>query len=104
MFKEKDINVVELNPGPTYVCKMLKPYDEKNLVKPKNDKFIAKTYTFDVTKCDEIFDLLVADGQILVPKGLKMPPLEKRKKIGFCKFYNFLGHKTSLCVLFRYLV
>lgn len=33
----------------------------------KSDKFPKKTYTFDVTKCDKIFDLLVADGQILVP-------------------------------------
>jgi len=31
---------------------------------------------FDVTKCDEIFDLLVADGQVAVPNSLKIPPLE----------------------------
>ena len=31
---------------------------------------------FDVTKCDEIFDLLVADGQEVVPNGLKIPPLK----------------------------
>lgn len=28
-------------------------------------------YTFDVTKSDEIFDLLVADGQITIPWGTK---------------------------------
>ena len=57
-----------------------------------------------ITKCDEIFDLLIADGQIVVPQGLKNPPLEQKKKRGFCKFHNFLGHKTSQCVLFRDLV
>src|SRR4051812_17700669 len=39
-----------------------------------------------------------------MPPGLKNPPLEQKKKIGFCKFHNFLGHKTSRCVLFRDLV
>lgn len=35
---------------------------------------------FDVTKCDKIFDLLVFDGQIVIPKGLKTPTLDQRKK------------------------
>ena len=39
-----------------------------------------------------------------VPPGAKMPPLEQRKKRGFCKYHNFLGHKTSQCFLFRDLV
>ena len=33
-----------------------------------------------------------------------MPPLEQRKKSGFCKYHGFFGHKTSACVLFRDLV
>ena len=54
-----------------------------------------------MTQCDEIFDLLVVDGQVVVPNGLKIPPLEQCKKRGFCKYHNFLGHNTSHCVLFR---
>jgi len=38
---------------------------------------------FSVTKSDEIFDLLVANGQVVVPKDLKIPPLEQHKKRGF---------------------
>lgn len=57
-----------------------------------------------MSKCEEIFDLLVKDGQIIVPHGLKDPPLEQKKKRGFCKFHNSLGHKTHHCVLFRDLV
>ncbi|WJX16101.1 hypothetical protein P8452_06177 [Trifolium repens] len=102
--ENNEINIAELKPGPPYTCKMLKPSNGSNPVEPKNDRFVSKTYTFDITKCDEIFDLLVADGQIIVPKGLKVPPLEQRKKRGFCKYHNFLGHKTSQCVLFRDLV
>ncbi|WJX12400.1 hypothetical protein P8452_02908 [Trifolium repens] len=102
--ENNEVNIAELKPGPPYTCKMLRPSNGKNPVEPKNDRFISKTYTFDITKCDEIFDLLVADGQIIVPKGLKIPPLEQRNKRGFCKYHNFLGHKTSQCVLFRDLV
>lgn len=50
------------------------------------------------------FDILVVDVQIIFPKGLRIPPLYKHKKICFCKFHNFLGHKTSHCVLFMDLV
>ena len=50
------------------------------------------------------FLILVADGQMTVPNSLKIPPLEQRKKRGYCKYHNFLGHKTSSYVLFRDLV
>jgi len=83
---------------------MVRPSDWKYLVETQNDKYTSKTYTFDVTKCDEIFYLLVADVQVVVDNGLKVPPLEQHKKRGFCKYHNFLGHKTSHRVLFRYLV
>jgi len=76
----------------------------ENHVETKNDEYIPKVYTFDVTKCNEVFDLLVVDGQVAVPNGSKIPSLEQRKKRGFCKYHNFLGHKTSHCVLLRDLV
>ena len=82
------------------------PSNGKNPVEPEknSDKFPKKTYSFDISKCDEILDLLVKDGQMIVPLGEKLPPLEQRKKRGFCKYHNFLGHKTSQCFLFRDLV
>jgi hypothetical protein len=45
----------------------LKLSNGKKPVEPKSDKYVSKSYTFDITKCDEIFDLLVTDGQIAVP-------------------------------------
>lgn len=89
---------------PPYVCKVPKPSNGKNPIEPKSEKFVTKTYMFDVTECDEILDLLVFDGQIVIPKGLKTPPLEQRKKKRFSKCHNFLGDKTSQCVLFKDLV
>jgi len=59
----------------------LRPSKRKNLVETQNDRYTPKIYTFDVTKCDEIFDLLVVDGKVAVPNGLKISPLEQRKKI-----------------------
>ncbi|XP_050916265.1 uncharacterized protein LOC127131380 [Lathyrus oleraceus] len=104
-FEENEIDLVELKQGSPYSCKVLAPSNGKNPIEPeKNDKFPKKTYTFDVTKCDEIFKLLVKDGQVIMPLGAKMPPLEQRKKIGFCKYHNFLGHKTSQCFIFIDLV
>jgi len=102
--EDGEVNFVELKPDPPYTCKMLRPSDGRSPVETQNDKYTPKTYTFDVTKCDEIFDLLVVDGQVAIPNGLKIPPLQQRKKRGFFKYHNFLGHKTSHCVLFRDLV
>ena len=90
--------------GPPYTCKSLRPSDGNNPVETSNERYVPKTYTFDVSKCDEIYDLLVADGQVVAHKGVKIPPLEQRQKRGFCKYHNFLGHNTSQCSLFRDLV
>lgn len=79
--EENEVNMDKLKPVPPYTCKLLKPSNGKNLVEPKNEKIIvARTYTFNVTKCGNMFDLLVAGGQIIVPKGTKFPLLEQRKK------------------------
>lgn len=45
--------------------------------------------------------MLVFDVHIVSLRGFKTPPLEQKKKKGFCKFHSFLGHKTSQCVFFR---
>ena len=87
-----------------YTCKSLRPSDGNNPIEPSNEIYVQKTYTFDVTKCDEIYDLLVAKDQVVVPKDLKIPSLEQRQKRGFCKYHNILGHNTSCCSLFWDLV
>lgn len=74
--EENEIHLLELKLGPLYACKLPTPSNGKNIVGiEKSDKFPKKTYTFDMTKCDVIFNLLVEDGQILVPRGAKVPPL-----------------------------
>jgi len=57
--EENKVNVAELKLEPPYVCKQLKPSNGKNPVEHKKDKFVGKIYTFDITICDEIFDLFI---------------------------------------------
>ncbi|XP_050875734.1 uncharacterized protein LOC127079396 [Lathyrus oleraceus] len=103
--EEFEVDLAELKEAPPYACKLLTPLNGRNPVETeKNDRFPKNTYTFDVTKCDKIFDLLIKYGQMIVPPNTKIPPLEQRKKRGFCKYHNFLGHKTSQCFLFRDLI
>ncbi|XP_050909424.1 uncharacterized protein LOC127123228 [Lathyrus oleraceus] len=100
-----EVDLAKLKEAPPYASKLLTPSNGRNPVETeKNERFPKKTYTFDVTKCDEIFDLLVKDGQMIVPPDTKIPLLEQRKKRGFCKYHSFLGHKTSQCFLFRDLI
>ena len=78
-----EVNMAELKPEPPYACKVLKPLNGKNPYKAeKTDKYIVKTYTFDVSKCEEIFDMLVKDGQIIVSQGLKDPPSRTKVEKG----------------------
>lgn len=77
---------------------------KKHVEPVKNDKFVTNIYTPDIAKCNEMFYLLVSGGQILVPPDLKTPLLKQIKNRGFCKYHNFIYHKTSQCVLFRDLV
>jgi len=57
--EDNEINLPELKDGLPYACKLLRPSNGKNPEEPKNDKYPPKRYTFDVSKCDEIFDLLL---------------------------------------------
>lgn len=104
-FDEREIDLAELKQGSPYSYKVLAPSNGKNVVElEKNDKLPKKTYTFDVTKCDKFFELLVKDGQMIVPLGAKIPLLERQKKRGLCKYHNILGHQPLQCFLFRDLV
>lgn len=98
--KNSEVNLADLKLGPPFTCKVLRPSNSKNLEEPINEKYPLKMYSFDVTNSDEIFDILVNEGIIVVPKSLKIPSIKQRKKRGFCKFHGYLGHNTSRCVSF----
>ncbi|XP_058784459.1 uncharacterized protein LOC131659265 [Vicia villosa] len=88
-FEDCEVDLADLKEAGPYTCKMITPSNGKNLVEiEKNDKFPKKTYTFDITKYDEIFDLLVKYGQMVLPPNIKIPPdlIQNAIKEGRLKF------------------
>jgi hypothetical protein len=58
-------------------------------------------YTFDVAKCDMIFDYLLQEKQIKLPSGHVIPSLEQLKKHAHYKWHNSYSHATNDCNVFR---
>jgi hypothetical protein len=58
-------------------------------------------YTFDVAKCDRIFDYLLQEKQIKLPSGHVMPSMEQLKKHAYCKWHNSYSHVTNDCNIFH---
>jgi hypothetical protein len=56
-------------------------------------------FTFDVSKCDRIFDELLRLGHIKINHVI--PPLEELKRRAYCKFHNSHSHATNDYNVFR---
>jgi hypothetical protein len=56
-------------------------------------------FTFDVAKCDRIFDKLLKLGKIKISHTL--PPPDEIKKRAYCKFHHSYSHATNDCNSFR---
>ena len=52
-------------------------------------------------KSDKLFDFLLEKGQIKLPDGHAMLPLDQLKNKKFCKFHNATSHSTNECIIFR---
>jgi hypothetical protein len=76
-----------------FVCSSLKPAS-----KSRQDEM---RYTFNVAKCDRIFDYLLQAKQIKLPSAHVIPSLEQLKKHVYCKWYNSYSHATNACNVFR---
>jgi hypothetical protein len=63
-----------------------------------------KTYTFDITKADKIFDYLLEKGQIKLTGNHKIPSAKELKKRRYCKYHNSSMHTTNDCKVFRELI
>jgi hypothetical protein len=56
-------------------------------------------FTFDVAKCDKIFDELFKVGKIKMSHTI--PPIDQLKRRAYCKFRNSFSHATNDCNTFR---
>ncbi|KAK1607799.1 hypothetical protein QYE76_031472 [Lolium multiflorum] len=52
---------------------------------------------FDVTKTEQIFDLLLKEKQLKLPEGHKIPTAQEMNKRPYCKWHHTFTHTTSDC-------
>ena len=71
------------------------------MVPNSSERGVEKSYDFDVTKSDKLFDFLLEKGQIKLPDGHIMLPPNQLKNKKFCKFHNATSHSTNECRIFR---
>ncbi|XP_051140068.1 uncharacterized protein LOC127257654 [Andrographis paniculata] len=91
-FNQSEEMAAEILSGKPYVCPKLKPV-------PGSEG--KDQPTFDSSKADEIFDILLTDGQIRIPKGQRLATKEEIKGRPYCKWHNSFTHNTSQCTHFR---
>jgi hypothetical protein len=90
--EEADMCIAEWNwvsKSKPFVCSRLKPTS-----KSRQDEM---NYTFDVAKCDIIFDYLLQEKQIKLSSNHVIPSLEQLKKYAYCKWHNSYSHATNDC-------
>ena len=56
-------------------------------------------FTFNIAKCDKIFDALLQAKIIRISHTL--PPFEELKRCAYCKYHNSFSHATNDCNVFR---
>jgi hypothetical protein len=56
-------------------------------------------FTFNVSKCDKIFDELLSIGKIKMSHII--PLIEDLKKCAYCKWHNCHSHATNDCNVFQ---
>ncbi|XP_016164384.1 uncharacterized protein LOC107606893 [Arachis ipaensis] len=98
-----EVDLAKLKKGPPYVCSLLKKIanvDRSNDTKYKN----GKKYSFDILKYDQIFDVLLKDKQLVLPKGKTLLSTKDLKGKPYCKFHQATSHSTNNCVRFRNLI
>jgi hypothetical protein len=58
-------------------------------------------YTFDVSKCDKLFDLLLKGRVIRLTEGHVIPSADQLAKKKYCKWHDSYSHNTNECNYFR---
>jgi hypothetical protein len=72
-----------------------------SFLKPNGGQRDEMRYTFDVTKCDCLFDLLHRGGVIRLIKGQLIPNAIILAKKTYCKWHISYTHTTNECNYFQ---
>jgi hypothetical protein len=57
----------------------------------------AKGFDFDVSKVEQIFDLLLKEKQLKLPEGCKLSTAQEVQGRSYCKWHHSFTHNTSDC-------
>jgi hypothetical protein len=78
-------------------CISLKPFTPKNRLKKIK-------YTFDLTLCDDIFDILLWYNIIKLSGHKVIPSLQDLEGRVYCKWHNSFDHSISNCNAFHLVI
>jgi hypothetical protein len=83
---DQEVTVVEWTRGANPVsCKWVK------------QKGPVKGFDFDMSKVEQIFDLLLKEKQLKLSEGYKPPTMQELKGRSYCKWHDSFTHNTSDC-------
>ncbi|CAL8993008.1 unnamed protein product, partial [Prunus brigantina] len=97
---EVDMSSAEVNIDKPFICKGLVKTDNSRTKVP-DAKFAAretKAYTFDLTRAEAIFDLLLSEKKVKLSFGHKIPKPEELKGKTICKYHSSWSHNTNNCL------
>lgn len=57
----------------------------------------TKGFDFDISKTDQIFDLLLKEKQLKLPEGHKIPTAQEMNGRPYCKWHHLFTHATNDC-------
>jgi hypothetical protein len=57
----------------------------------------TKGFDFDVSKVEQIFDLLLKEKQLKLPEGCKLPIAQELQGRSYCKWHHSFTHNTGDC-------
>jgi hypothetical protein len=83
--------IVWLKQAKSSACSSLQPVQKKRSEEVK--------FTFNVSKCDKIFDELLKNGNIKI--NYIVPLADELKRRAYCKWHNSFSHATNDCNMFR---
>ncbi|KAK1604301.1 hypothetical protein QYE76_027974 [Lolium multiflorum] len=87
---DQEVAVAEWTRGASPVsCKWVKPQGP------------PRGFDFDVTKAEQIFDLLLKEKQLKVPEGHKISTAQELNGKPYCKWHNTFTHATNDCRVWR---
>ena len=87
----------------SYVAEFAWPPTSKNVTMPslkpiQKNRTDAMKFTFDLAKCDRIFDELLRNIYIKLSHALPSP--EELKRRAWCKWHDYRSHTTNDCNVF----